>query len=82
MEAVLAGFGEAAQRVGVERIRAGRHHIEHAEMVDAALIARMAELGAGRGRPRRPALPARARAYPCFPTSARASNCPPACARS
>lgn len=42
---VLAGFVEAADRVGVERLRAARHRIEHVEMVDAAMIATMAALG-------------------------------------
>src|SRR5205823_1254215 len=44
MDAVVAGFEEAARIVGAETIRAGRHRIEHAEMVDADLIRRMADL--------------------------------------
>jgi predicted amidohydrolase YtcJ len=43
--AVLDGFGKAAAQVGVDRLRAARHRIEHAEMLDAALIRRMVEFG-------------------------------------
>ncbi|WP_163506195.1 amidohydrolase [Fodinicola acaciae] len=43
--AVVCGFGYAAEKVGAAAIRAGRHRIEHAEMVDDTAIARMAELG-------------------------------------
>ncbi|WP_432968048.1 amidohydrolase [Dactylosporangium sp. CA-233914] len=42
---VLAGFGLAAARVGVERLRAGRHRIEHAELLDKAAIAKFVEFG-------------------------------------
>ncbi|WP_432824291.1 amidohydrolase [Dactylosporangium sp. CA-092794] len=42
---VLAGFAGAAARVGVERLRAGRHRIEHAELLDKAAIARFVEYG-------------------------------------
>ncbi|MFB9446557.1 amidohydrolase family protein [Dactylosporangium vinaceum] len=42
---VLAGFGLAAARVGVERLRAGRHRIEHAELLDKAAIAKFVEYG-------------------------------------
>jgi predicted amidohydrolase YtcJ len=45
VDAVLAGYREAAAVVGVERIRAARHRLEHVEMVDDAGIATMAELG-------------------------------------
>ena len=44
MEAVVAGCEEAAALVGLDALRAARHRIEHAEMVDAGLIARMARL--------------------------------------
>ncbi|MGI5241420.1 amidohydrolase [Dactylosporangium sp. CA-139066] len=42
---VLAGFAGAAAVVGVEAIRAGRHRIEHAELLDKAAIARFVEYG-------------------------------------
>jgi hypothetical protein len=42
---VLAGFAGAARSVGVERLRAGRHRIEHVELVDKAMIARLVEFG-------------------------------------
>jgi predicted amidohydrolase YtcJ len=42
---VLAGFAGAARRVGVERLRAGRHRIEHVELADKAMIASMVEFG-------------------------------------
>jgi predicted amidohydrolase YtcJ len=43
--AVLAGFAGAAKRVGVERLRAGRHRIEHVELLDKQLIAGLVEYG-------------------------------------
>ena len=43
MEAVVAGCEEAAAIVGLDAVRAGRHRIEHAEMLDDDLIARMAQ---------------------------------------
>ncbi|MFI5845320.1 amidohydrolase [Catenuloplanes sp. NPDC051500] len=42
---VLTGIGEVAARVGVEAVRAARHRIEHAELLDRVLIARMVEHG-------------------------------------
>jgi predicted amidohydrolase YtcJ len=42
---VLEGFAGAAAEVGVERLRAGRHRIEHAELLDKAMIARLVEFG-------------------------------------
>jgi predicted amidohydrolase YtcJ len=42
---VLAGFGLAAGKVGVERLRAARHRIEHAEIIDRRLIAKFVEYG-------------------------------------
>lgn len=38
-------FGAAAGLVGEEALRAGRHRVEHAEMLDAYLIRRMARYG-------------------------------------
>ncbi|MDP9794412.1 putative amidohydrolase YtcJ [Catenuloplanes nepalensis] len=43
--AVLAGIGEVAERIGNEAVRAARHRIEHAELLDRTLIARMVEHG-------------------------------------
>ncbi len=43
--AVVAGVREAAERVGTDRVRAARHRVEHAEMLDAATVAALAELG-------------------------------------
>jgi predicted amidohydrolase YtcJ len=45
IEAVLDGFAVAARAVGVDRLRAGRHRIEHVELADKAMIARMVEFG-------------------------------------
>jgi predicted amidohydrolase YtcJ len=45
IEAVLDGFALAAGRVGVDRLREGRHRIEHVELADKAMIARMVEFG-------------------------------------
>ena len=42
---VLDGFAGAAKRVGLERIRAGRHRIEHVELLDKALIAGLVDHG-------------------------------------
>lgn len=42
---VLAGFAEVAARLGVEALRDARHRIEHAEIVDKAMIARFVEYG-------------------------------------
>jgi predicted amidohydrolase YtcJ len=42
---VLAGFAAAALRIGVERLRAGRHRIEHAELLDRDLISAMVGYG-------------------------------------
>jgi predicted amidohydrolase YtcJ len=44
LEAVMAGFREAAQRLGADAVRAIRHRLEHVEMVDAAMIATLADL--------------------------------------
>ncbi|MFI5494011.1 amidohydrolase [Actinoplanes sp. NPDC051859] len=42
---VLEGFAIAARSVGVDRLRAGRHRMEHVELADKAMIARMVEFG-------------------------------------
>lgn len=42
---VLAGFRMAASEVGLEELRAGRHRIEHVEIVDKAIIAGLVEFG-------------------------------------
>ena len=38
LQAVADGFVAAAAAVGVDRLRGGRHRVEHAEMLDAAMI--------------------------------------------
>ena len=45
LDTVIVGFAAAAQRVGVPRLVAARHRIEHAEMLDEDQIATMAALG-------------------------------------
>ena len=42
---VLAGFRIAAAAVGLDELRAGRHRIEHVEIVDKAIIAGLVEFG-------------------------------------
>ncbi|ROT29575.1 amidohydrolase [Micromonospora sp. HM5-17] len=42
---VLAGFAAAAERLGVDRVRAARHRVEHAELMDKRLIAGFVEFG-------------------------------------
>jgi predicted amidohydrolase YtcJ len=42
---VLRGFAGAARQVGVDRLRAGRHRIEHVELADKAMIAAMVDFG-------------------------------------
>jgi hypothetical protein len=42
---VLGGFADAAAEVGVDRVRAGRHRIEHVEIVDRELIRGLVEYG-------------------------------------
>jgi hypothetical protein len=42
---VLAGFRIAAKEVGLDELRAGRHRIEHVEIVDKALIGGLVEFG-------------------------------------
>jgi predicted amidohydrolase YtcJ len=45
IETVLAGFAIASTTVGVDELRAGGHRIEHVELIDKAMIARMVEFG-------------------------------------
>lgn len=45
MDTVGAGFREAEQVVGAGALRAARHRLEHVEMVDAAAVATLADLG-------------------------------------
>ncbi|WP_055586406.1 amidohydrolase [Peterkaempfera griseoplana] len=45
LSAVLEGVRTAAGRVGLERVRALRHRVEHAELLDDASVAAFAELG-------------------------------------
>jgi hypothetical protein len=46
LDAVVAGMREAAGEVGLPALRSARHRIEHAEMLDAAAVSALAELGA------------------------------------
>jgi predicted amidohydrolase YtcJ len=45
VETVLAGFAAAAEVVGIERLRAARHRVEHAEILTKTLIAGLVEFG-------------------------------------
>ncbi|MEU2395707.1 amidohydrolase [Streptomyces sp. NPDC007369] len=45
LTAVVEGFRAAADRLGLARVRAARHRIEHAEMMTPQTIAAFAELG-------------------------------------
>lgn len=45
IEAALTGFEKAAAALGVARIVAGRHRLEHVELADDDAITRMARLG-------------------------------------
>jgi predicted amidohydrolase YtcJ len=45
LDTVLSGFASATAVLGVDRIRAGRHRVEHAEIIDKALIAGFVEYG-------------------------------------
>ncbi|AGZ42633.1 putative amidohydrolase [Actinoplanes friuliensis DSM 7358] len=45
IEAVLDGFAIAAKQIGVDRLREGRHRIEHVELIDKPMIARLVEFG-------------------------------------
>ncbi|NBE85159.1 amidohydrolase [Micromonospora rubida] len=42
---VLEGFAGAAERLGVDRVRAARHRVEHAEIMSRRLIAGFVEFG-------------------------------------
>ncbi|MFC8492635.1 amidohydrolase [Streptomyces sp. NPDC057235] len=43
--AVVEGFGAAAEKLGLARVRAARHRVEHVEMLTPETIAAFAELG-------------------------------------
>ncbi len=45
ISAVLDGFRGAVRVVGLDRLRAGRHRIEHVEIVDKAIIGGLVEFG-------------------------------------
>ncbi len=45
IEQVLAGFAVAATAIGVDRLREGRHRVEHLELADKAMIAGLVEYG-------------------------------------
>ncbi|GAA2525414.1 amidohydrolase [Pilimelia columellifera subsp. columellifera] len=45
LAAVVDGLAAAAAKLGVEAVRAARHRVEHAELVDRALIAGFVEFG-------------------------------------
>jgi predicted amidohydrolase YtcJ len=45
MDTVVAGLRQAVASVGVDRVRAQRHRLEHAEMLDADQVALLAALG-------------------------------------
>jgi predicted amidohydrolase YtcJ len=42
---VLTGFAEAAGKLGVDRVRAARHRVEHAEIMNKRLIAGFVDFG-------------------------------------
>jgi predicted amidohydrolase YtcJ len=44
MDAIVAGLVAAAAELGADRVRAARHRLEHAEMLDASQIAVLADL--------------------------------------
>ncbi|MEZ0090089.1 amidohydrolase [Streptacidiphilus sp. EB129] len=45
LAAVVSGARTAAGRVGLDRVRALRHRVEHAELLDAATVAAFSDLG-------------------------------------
>jgi predicted amidohydrolase YtcJ len=45
VDAVLAGFAAAAETLGLERLVAARHRLEHVEAVDAYALAELGRLG-------------------------------------
>lgn len=45
LSTVVTGFAAAAVKLGVDRVRAARHRVEHAEIMDKALIAAFVEYG-------------------------------------
>ena len=45
LHTVVRGYAAAAEKVGLDRLRAGRHRIEHAEMLNRELIRGFVEFG-------------------------------------
>ncbi|GIF22324.1 putative amidohydrolase YtcJ [Actinoplanes tereljensis] len=45
IETILDGFALAAKQVGVDEVRAAGHRVEHVELIDKPMIARMVEFG-------------------------------------
>jgi hypothetical protein len=45
LDAVAAGFAEAADKLGPDRVRAARHRVEHVEMVSPEAVEVLARLG-------------------------------------
>ncbi|WJK38978.1 amidohydrolase family protein [Solwaraspora sp. WMMA2056] len=45
LSVVADGFAAAARQVGVERLRAGRHRVEHVELPDRRVVAAFVEFG-------------------------------------
>jgi predicted amidohydrolase YtcJ len=45
MDAAVAGFALAAERIGTAALQAGRHRLEHAEMLDDDAVAALLEYG-------------------------------------
>ena len=45
LDAVVAGFRAAADRLGIARVRAARHRVEHAELLAGEHLAAFADLG-------------------------------------
>jgi hypothetical protein len=45
IDTVLDGFAIAAKQVGVDALREGRHRVEHVELIDKPMIARLVEFG-------------------------------------
>jgi predicted amidohydrolase YtcJ len=45
IDTVLDGYALAAKAIGTEKLRDGRHRVEHVELADKAMIARFVEFG-------------------------------------